>query len=76
MFRISEWGITPNRLAVLGGNVLILTNLLMVAYRLLKAMKNKGQIERVKHSIAFFLPVCCLWAIFVTFVVPALFNFK
>ncbi len=76
VFRISEWGITPNRLAVLGGNVLMLTNLLMMAYRLLKAMKNKDQIERVKHSIAFFLPVYCVWAIFVTFVVPAIFNFK
>lgn len=26
--RISEWGITPNRLAILGGNMLIFTNLL------------------------------------------------
>lgn len=36
LFRISEWGITPNRTAVLGGNVLILTNLLLVTVRLLK----------------------------------------
>jgi len=28
LFRISEWGFTPNRAAVLGGNVLILINLL------------------------------------------------
>ena len=26
LFRISEWGISPNRLAVLGGNILILIN--------------------------------------------------
>ena len=35
VFRISEWGITPNRLAVLGGNILMLINLHVVTYGLL-----------------------------------------
>lgn len=76
LFRISEWGITPNRLAVLGGNILILTNLLIVTYRLFKTMKDNNEIEKVENSIASFLPIYCLWAIFVTFIVPVLFNFK
>ena len=76
LFRISEWGITPNRLAVLGGNVLILTNLLIVTYRLFKTIKDNTEIEKVENSIASFLPIYCLWTIFVTFIVPVLFNFK
>jgi hypothetical protein len=76
LFRISEWGITPNRLAVLGGNVLILANLLIVTYRLLKTVKDNNEIEKVENSIASFLPIYCLWTIFVTFIVPVLFNFK
>jgi len=76
MFRISEWGITPNRLAVLGGNVLILTNLLIVTYRLFKTLKDNNEIEKVENSIASFLPVYCIWTIIVTFIVPAIFNFK
>ena len=76
LFRISEWGITPNRLAVLGGNILILTNLLIVTYRLFKTIKDNSEIEKVENSIASFLPIYCLWTIFVTFVVPVLFNFK
>ncbi|HET6767823.1 MAG TPA: hypothetical protein VFH08_10505, partial [Chitinophagaceae bacterium] len=76
LFRISEWGITPNRLAVLGGNVLILINLLIVTYRLFKTIKDKNEIEKVENSIASFLPIYCLWTIFVTFIVPLLFNFK
>jgi hypothetical protein len=76
LFRISEWGITPNRLAVLGGNVLILTNLLIVAYRLFKTVKDNNEIAKVENSIAAFLPIYCLWTIFVTFVVPAIFNFR
>ena len=76
VFRISEWGLTPNRLAVLGGNILILTNLLIVTYRLFKTVKDNNEIEKVENSIASFLPVYCIWTIFVTFLVPVLFNFK
>lgn len=76
LFRIFEWGITPNRLAILGGNILILANLLIVAYRLFNTIKDKNEIEKVENSIASFLPIYCLWIIFVTFIVPVLFNFK
>jgi len=76
LYRISEWGISPNKLAVLGSNVLILTNLLMVTYRLIKTIRNKNQIEYVEKNIAFFLPIYGLWTILVTFIFPLLFNFK
>ena len=76
LFRISEWGITPNRLAVLGSNVLILTNLLIVAYRLFKTVKDNNEIEKVENSIASFLPIYCIWTIIVAFIIPVLFGFK
>lgn len=76
LFRISEWGITPNRLAVLGGNILILTNLLLVTYRLFKTIKDRNEIGSVEKSIATFLPIYSLWTILVTFIFPILFNFK
>jgi hypothetical protein len=75
-FRISEWGITPNRIAVLGGNILILANLLIVTYRLFKTLKDRNEIENVEKSIASFLPVYIVWTILVTFVFPILFSFK
>lgn len=76
LFRISEWGITPNRLAVLGSNILILLNLLIVSYRLFKTMKDSSEIEKVENSIASFLPMYTLWAILITFIFPVIFNFK
>jgi hypothetical protein len=76
LFRISEWGITPNRLAVLGGNALILTNLLSVSYRLFKMTRERNEIENVERSIATFLPIYGIWTIIVTFVFPIIFNFK
>jgi len=76
VFRISEGGITPNRLAVLGGNILILTNLLIVTYRLFRTLKHSNEIDKVENSIASFLPVYIFWTVLVTFVFPIAFNFK
>ncbi|QHT70035.1 hypothetical protein GXP67_27015 [Rhodocytophaga rosea] len=76
LFRISEWGITPNRAAVLGGNVLILINLLLVTIQLFRIPSRKGDITDVGRAIAFYLPVYFLWTIIVTFLFPFLFGFK
>lgn len=76
LFRISEWGITPNRLAVLGGNLLILINLFLVAYRLFKTTKDRTEIENVEKSITTFLPIYSAWTVVVTFVFPLIFHFK
>jgi hypothetical protein len=76
LFRISEGGITPNRAAVLGGNVLILINLLMVTVQLLKVLSKKANITGVGKAIAFFLPIYFIWTIIVTFLFPLIFGFK
>jgi hypothetical protein len=76
VFRISEWGISPNRLAILGSNILILTNLLIVTYRLFKTVKNSDEIEKVENSIASFLPIYIVWVSLVAFIFPLLFSFK
>jgi len=76
LFRISEWGITPNRLAVLGGNILILTNLFIVTYRLFKTIKDSNEKDNIEKSIATFLPIYSIWTIIVTFIFPIIFNFK
>lgn len=76
LFRISEWGITPNRLTVLGGNILILTNLLFVTYRLFKTIKDSNEKDNIEKSIATFLPIYCIWTIIVTFIFPIIFKFK
>ncbi|SNC68409.1 protein of unknown function [Hymenobacter gelipurpurascens] len=76
VFRISEWGITPNRLAVLGGNVLILFNLLVVAYHLFRTAKDPKEITSVENSIVSFLPMYGLWAALVVFVFPLAFHFR
>ncbi|MCJ8163795.1 hypothetical protein MKJ04_03010 [Pontibacter sp. E15-1] len=76
VFRISEWGITPNRLAVLGGNLLMLLNLLFIAFLLFRSLTNKSDIAAVGRSIATFLPVYSIWAMVVVFLFPVIFGFK
>ena len=76
LFRISEGGITPNRLAVSGGNILILINLAMVTYRLFKSVMKKAGISEVENSISMFLPVYILWTVVVSFIFPLVFQFK
>ena len=76
LFRIAEWGITPNRAAVLGANVLMLSHLLYVGGRLLGAMTRKSDLSLVGNSMTFFLPIYSLWSGVVTFLFPLLFGFK
>lgn len=76
LFRISEWGITPNRAAVLGANILVLVNLLLVTAQLSRTCAKKTDITAVGKVIAAYLPVYCLWAAIVTFLFPFLFGFK
>lgn len=76
IFRISEWGITPNRLAVLGSNILVLTNLLIVAERLFQFVCRNKKISDVESSITHFLPVYTAWSMIVTFIFPVVFDFR
>ncbi|HYC40945.1 MAG TPA: hypothetical protein VEB63_10725 [Chitinophagaceae bacterium] len=75
VFRISEWGLTPNRLAVLVGNLLILAHLLLTTWQLLRALRDRSRIAIVENTMARFLPVYGVWAAVVCFSFPFIFNF-
>ncbi len=76
LFRISEWGITPNRLAVLGVNLLMLVHLLLVFRSLLKVFKQQKEMAIVGQTIASYLPIYMIWTLIVVFVFPLLFGFN
>ena len=74
-FRLSEFGISPNRLAVLGANLLVFVHLLFVSYGLFNNLKGKSSIQNIEADIALFTPAYAVWAAFVTFAMPFIFNF-
>tara|TARA_B100000586_G_scaffold50843_1_gene33915 strand:+ start:293 stop:1570 length:1278 start_codon:yes stop_codon:yes gene_type:complete len=73
-YRINEWGFTPNRLAVLGGNILIFFNLGTIIPRLWKSIKTNDFESDINSLVARFLPAYILWAVVVTFLFPILFK--
>ena len=75
LFRLSEFGLSPNRIVVLGANLLMFLHLLFVSYGLFKNLKGKASIQDVEGGIALFIPVYAVWAAFVTFIMPFIFKF-
>jgi hypothetical protein len=73
LFRLSSYGISPNRLAVLGVNVLIWGNLFWILIAYMRFFKNKAGISAIHDAVAKYLPVYGLWAAFVTFAFPVIF---
>lgn len=75
-FRIFEFGVTPNRIAVLGSNLLVFVNLIIVSLQIIKSIKNNTELHIVQESIAKYLPIYALWAGIVAFLIPLIFSFK
>jgi len=76
VYRINEFGFSPNRIAVLGGNLLIFINLILVSYKLFLTSFKNGSIEEIEETIAGYLPVYAIWSGLITFLIPLLFQFK
>lgn len=76
LFRISEWGITPNRLAVLGANMLMIVHLLFVTAKLLQAVRKKAALSHVGETVVRYLPVYFGWTLIIVFLFPYFFGFR
>lgn len=73
VFRLSSYGITPNRLAAIGANILIWANLIWIVLSYMRFLQNKTGPTTVQDAITKYLPVYGLWAAFVTFTFPFIF---
>lgn len=73
-FRLTEFGLSPNRLAVLGANLLMFAHLLLVSYGLIKNLNGKANLQYVEAKIASFIPLYIIWAAFIAFALPFLFQ--
>ena len=80
LFAISlRWwdqGITPNRVAVTGANLVIFVHLTLMLREYLKLAKNNGSQSALEHALARYLPVYSVWAAFVVVLLPLLFHFQ
>jgi len=75
-YRLGTFGITPNRLAILGSTILILCNLVLIIFDLYKVNFKESLVGEVELRLAKYLPVYLVWIIFVVFGFPVIFGMK
>lgn len=75
MARIGELGFTPNRVAALGLNLVLLVNLAGTAWLSLRFVTDKATFHRVERWQTTYLPVFAVWALAVVIALPPLFAF-
>lgn len=73
LYRLGEFGFTPNRTAVLGSNLLIFGNLILIMFDLYGVNFKNKEIKQVELTIAKYIPIYMVWTIFVVFLLPYLF---
>lgn len=73
--RISEFGFTPNRVAALGENVILLVNLTWSAWLYFRFVRGQGTFARLERWQESYLPVYAIWAAFVVVAFPLIFRF-
>ncbi|MEZ4503878.1 MAG: hypothetical protein R3C39_14745 [Dehalococcoidia bacterium] len=74
--RITDFGFTPNRIAALGENVLLLAHLAGSAVLYLKFVRGSTTFERVERWQTRYLPLYPVWAALVVVLFPPLFGFE
>jgi hypothetical protein len=71
--RISEFGFTPNRVAALGENIILLANLAGAAVLSTRFLRGRGSFVAVEKWQTDYLPVYAIWATIVVVVFPLVF---
>jgi hypothetical protein len=74
--RINELGFTPNRVAGLGINVILLVNLVWSAVLYTRFLRKTGSFAALERWQTGYLPVYAIWAAIVVIVFPPLFGFS
>ncbi|MEX0780159.1 MAG: hypothetical protein WD491_13655 [Balneolales bacterium] len=73
--RITELGFTPNRVAALGLNVILLVNLGWSAVLYIRFLRGRASFPALERWQTDYLPVYAVWAAIVVIVFPPLFGF-
>ena len=74
--RISEFGFTPNRVAALGENLILLVNLLWTAWLYASFLRRRNSFAAMERWQMAYLPVYSAWAAVVVIVFPPVFGFR
>ena len=75
LYRFSEWGLSPNRVVVLGANVLIFGHLIQILKAYSDVFRGKIRAEKLIEATVAYLPIYGAWAVIVMIALPIVFRF-
>jgi hypothetical protein len=73
--RITEFGFTPNRVAALGENVILLVNLAWSVVLYIRFLSGRAPFTALERWQTNYLPVYAVWAAIVVIVFPPMFGY-
>jgi len=73
--RITEFGFSPNRVAALGENLILLINLAGSAVLYIRFLRGRGSFTDLERWQTNYLPVFAVWAAMVVIAFPPMFDF-
>ncbi len=74
--RISEFGVTPNRMWAMGLNIILFVNLAWTARLYIGFLRRRSPFSAVERWQTDYLPVFSAWAAFVMAVFPLIFGYR
>jgi hypothetical protein len=74
--RISEFGFTPNRVAALGENLILLVNLAGSAWLYARFLRHRGSFADLERWQIAYRPVYSVWAALVVVMFPPVFGYR
>jgi len=74
--RVGEFGFTPNRVAALGLNIILLVNLAVAAWLIVRQLGGRIPGMRLERWQTGYLPVFAVWVMLMVLALPPVFRFE
>lgn len=76
LFRLTSYGFSPNRLAVLGANLLAFCHLAGIFYHYIRFLRKNARFSPLENWIVGYLPAYAVWSLAVVIGFPLVFWFR
>jgi hypothetical protein len=75
IFRLVEFGLTPNRFCVLGVNLIVFFHLIIIAIAYVRVIMHQADFDILRKKLVDYFPAYCFWCVFVTYLLPLVFGY-
>ncbi len=76
VYRWAEYGLTPNRVAVTGTNILICAHLILILKKYMAHIRDRCPTPSLLQTVSAYLPIYSAWSVMMVIGLPLAFTFK